>query len=41
MLRLGADNSLIIITELAFGGLPYTLDDTDTLTYLGAIVVDV
>lgn len=41
MLRLGADNSLIIITELAFGGMPYTLDDTDTLTYLGAIMVDV
>lgn len=41
LLRLGADNSLIIITELAFGGLPYQLDDTETLTYLGAIVVDV
>ena len=41
MLRLGADNSLIIITELAFGGMPYTLDDTETLTYLGAILVDV
>ena len=41
MLRLGADNSLIIITELAFGGMPYSLDDTDTLTYLGAIMVDI
>jgi len=41
MLRLGADNSLIIIPELALGGMPYSLDDTDTLTYLGAIVVAV
>ena len=41
MLRLGADNSLVILTENAFGGLPYTLDDTETLTYLGPMVVEV
>lgn len=41
MLRLGGDNTLIIITENAFGDLPYTLDDTMHLTYLGHIVVQV
>ena len=41
LLRLGGDNSLIILTEHAFGGLAYALDDTETLTYLGPLVVDV
>lgn len=41
MLRLGGDNTLIIITENAFGDLPYTLDDTAHLTYLGHIIVQV
>ena len=41
ILRLAGDNTLVIVTELAFGGFPYTLDDTRTLTYLGAITVDV
>jgi hypothetical protein len=41
MLRLSSDNTLIILTEVAFGGFPYTLDDTDTLTYLGVTTVDV
>ena len=39
--RMGRDNTLIMVTELAFGGLPYDLTDTRTLTYLGAILVDV
>ncbi|SEQ42084.1 hypothetical protein SAMN05428995_104207 [Loktanella sp. DSM 29012] len=41
LLRLAGDNTLIILTELAFGGLPYTLDDTTDLTYLGDITVAV
>ncbi len=41
LLRLAGDNTLIIITEHAFGGLPYELDDTDQLTYLGSQLVDV
>lgn len=41
LLRLEGDNTLIILTEYAFGGLPYELDDTAHLTYLGAQVVDV
>ncbi len=41
MLRLAGDNTLILITEHAFGGLPYDLDDTDRLTYLGPQVVAV
>ncbi len=41
LVRLGGDNTLIIITEEAFGGLPYSLDDTDTLTYLGEQIVNV
>ena len=41
ILRLSGDNTLIIITEDAFGGLPYDLDDTDRLTYLGPLIVAV
>jgi hypothetical protein len=41
LLRLGGENTLIIITEDAFGGLPYSLDDSDRLTYLGEQIVDV
>lgn len=41
LLRMAGDNTLIIITENAFGGLPYDLDDTATLTYLGEQVVAV
>ena len=41
LLRLGADTTLILLTERAFGGMPYTLDDTETLTYLGATLVEV
>lgn len=41
LLRLAGDDTLIIITENAFHDLPYTLDDTRHLTYLGHIVVPV
>jgi len=41
ILRLSGDNTLVIVTENAFGGFPYTVDDTETLTYLGVIDVDV
>ena len=41
MLRLAGDDTLIIITENAFHDLPYVLDDTTHLTYLGHIVVTV
>ncbi|MFZ3582984.1 hypothetical protein ACOI1H_12525 [Loktanella sp. DJP18] len=41
LLRLAGDDTLIIITENAFHDLPYTLDDTAHLTYLGHIVVPV
>lgn len=33
--RIGAANTLILISERAFGGLPYTLNDTPVLAYLG------
>lgn len=39
LLRLAGDDTLIIVTENAFHGLSYTLDDTATLTYLGPITV--
>ncbi len=39
LLRLAGDDTLIIITENAFNEMPYTLDDTAHLTYLGHIVV--
>lgn len=34
-------NTLIIITEDAFGGFPYTLNHTPNLHYIGPYVVDV
>lgn len=34
-------NTLIIITEDAFGGFPYALVTTKTVHYIGPIVVDV
>ncbi len=34
-----ADNTLILIAEAAFGGLPYTLNDTPNLRYAGAFDV--
>ena len=33
--RIGEANTLILISERAFGGLPYTLNDTPVLEYLG------
>lgn len=33
--EVGEENTLIMIAEAAFGGLPYTLDDTPVLSYLG------
>ena len=41
LLRLSGDDTLIVLTEEAFGGLPYTLDDTADLTYLGTLMVRV
>ncbi len=41
LLRLAGDSTLILITENAFHDLPYTLDDTPHLTYLGHIIVTV
>lgn len=34
--QIGADNTIVMITEAAFGGLPYTLNDTPALRYAGA-----
>ena len=34
--EIGPDNTLILIAEAAFGGLPYTLNDTPHLRYAGA-----
>lgn len=34
-------NTLIIITEDAFGGFPYTLNHTPNLYYLGPYIVDI
>ncbi len=39
--EIDGQNTLIIIAEPAFGGLPYTLSDTDILTYLGPQIVDI
>lgn len=39
--KMHGTNTLIIITEDAFGGFPYVLGHTDTLSYLGPYVVDV
>jgi len=36
---IGTDNTLILIAEAAFGGLPYTLNDTPKLRYAGAFDV--
>lgn len=33
--RIGTANTLLLIPERAFGGLPYTLNDTPVLQYLG------
>ncbi|MBS1301079.1 hypothetical protein [Loktanella sp. SALINAS62] len=41
LLRLAGDNTLIILTERAFCGMPFSLDDTQDLTYLGDIMVRV
>ncbi|SEM98228.1 hypothetical protein SAMN04488003_107100 [Loktanella fryxellensis] len=41
LLRLAGDDTLIVVTENAFHGLSYTLDDTATLTYLGPVTVAV
>ncbi len=37
--RLGANNTLVMISESAFGGMPYSLNDTPTLRYLGAFTI--
>ena len=37
--RRGEDNTLVMISEAAFGGLPYTLNDMPTLRYLGAFTI--
>ncbi|WP_420859232.1 hypothetical protein [Marivivens marinus] len=34
--RLGAARTLVVLEEAAFGGFPYTLNDTPKLAYLGA-----
>jgi hypothetical protein len=39
MLRLAGDDTLIMITKNAFHDLPYTLEDTTHLTYLGHVIV--
>jgi len=33
---IGSDNTVIMLPEAAFGGLPYTLNDTPKLRYAGA-----
>lgn len=33
--EIGTDNTVIMIAEAAFGGLPYTLNDTPNLRYAG------
>ena len=37
--EIGHDNTMILIAEAAFGGLPYTLNDTPVLRYAGAFDV--
>lgn len=39
--QIRSDNTLIIITDLAFGGFPYALNNTPKLTYHGAQIVDI
>lgn len=38
---LGPDNTVILITEDAFGGFPFVVHSTKTLTYLGKFTVPV
>ncbi len=35
--EVGGANTLVLIAEAAFGGLPYTLNDTPKLRYLGPV----
>ncbi|MFB1026180.1 MAG: hypothetical protein QMC33_12875 [Octadecabacter sp.] len=37
--EIGSDNTLVLIAEAAFGGLPYSLNDTPVLRYAGAFDV--
>ena len=37
--QIGARNSIVVMSEYAFGGFPYELDDTPKLEYLGAQLV--
>ena len=39
--EMAGDNTLIILSEEAFGGFPYSLSDTPTVRYLGERVVDI
>ena len=39
MLPLAGNDTLIMITKNAFHDLPYTLEDTTHLTYLGHVIV--
>tara|TARA_R110002051_G_scaffold182769_4_gene252277 strand:+ start:467 stop:997 length:531 start_codon:yes stop_codon:yes gene_type:complete len=39
--RMNGANTLVIITEDAFGGFPYVLSHSETLYYLGPYIVDV
>lgn len=39
--KMNGANTLVIITEDAFGGFPYVLSHSETLYYLGPYVVDV
>jgi hypothetical protein len=37
--EIGSDNTLVLIAEAAFGGLPYSLNDTPVLHYASAFDV--
>ena len=39
--KIGAHNSVILLSEYAFGGFPFSLNDTEELTYHGAFLVEV
>jgi hypothetical protein len=39
--EIDGQNTLIIIDETAFGGLPFRLSDTEILSYLGSELVEV
>jgi len=41
MMSLGYDNTVIIVTEEAFGGFPFVVHNTNTLTHLGRFTVPV